>query len=301
MIAAILSAILPVFLVVGLAFVVRRRFTLDAKTLSTLNIYLFIPCLVFADLSQRRLEWAVFARYAGGAVLMLLCMTALLRFVAWLRGLDGAPQSAFMMTMFMNLGNFGLPLCKFAFGDEGLALAVVVMVCGSFLQNSVGVYFAQRTHYTVSESFRRVLKLPMMYAFALALISQRTGFQLPLTAFRAIRITADAAIPIQLMILGILLAETRLDTRANVFIATAVRLCAGPVLALCLATVLGLEGLAAKVFILQMSGPVAVGMSAYGVQFDVEPRFLASVVSWSFLCSILSVSTVLLVLSKLSF
>ena len=294
------SAILPVFLVVGTAYVLRRKCPLDAKTLSTLNIYLFVPALVFGDLSQRELQWSLFARFAAGVVLMLLCMTAILALVARQRKLTGPAQSAFMMTQFMNLGNFGLPVCLFAFGKEGLVYAVVIMVCGSFLQNSVGVYFAQRTHYSVVDAIKRVLQLPLIYAFALALICQRTGVQLPLGIFRAVRITADAAIPIQLMILGILLAETRLDTGVDVFLATGIRLCGGPVLAFLLVKLVGLEGLAAKTFVLQMSGPIAVGMSVYGVQFNVSPRYLASVVAWSFLLSILSVSTVLFVLNNVS-
>jgi len=80
------------------------------------------------------------------------------------------------MTMFPNLGNFGLPVCLFAFGQEGLAFAIVVMVIGSFLQNSIGIYFAQRAHHGAGEAFRRVFRFPMMYAFILAIVFQKTGW-----------------------------------------------------------------------------------------------------------------------------
>lgn len=296
----IASAILPVFFIAAAAYGLRRRYPLDTKTLSSINIYLLIPALVFSSLSRSEIQWGVFGRYAIGALLMLLAMTALLSFIARRRKLTGAAASAFMMTMFMNLGNFGLPVCKFAFGDKGLALAVVVMVCGSFLQNSVGIYFALRSRYSIAKAFFQVFYFPMVYAFALALLCQRTGYQLPNPLLRAVDFTGDAAIPIQLIILGIQLAETRLDKSANIFLATAMRLAGGPLLALLLVYLLGLEGLAAQVFIVQMSGPVAVGMAAYGVQFDVAPRFLASAVCWSFLLSLFSVSMVLLALAKIS-
>jgi malate permease and related proteins len=293
------SATVPVFLVAGLAFVLRKRMPLDTKTLSTLNIYLFIPCLVFAGLCRREIQWGLFAQYAAGGILMTACMWVILGWVARRRGLTGGDQSAFMMTMFMNLGNFGLPICKFAFGDEGLALAVVVMVCGSFLQNSIGIYFAQRTHYGIRDAFLRVFRFPMIYAFALALIFQRLHLQTPDTVFRAVDITGEAAIPIQLMILGIQLAETHLETGVNVFLATAIRLVLAPVIAFGIARLIGLDGLAAKVYIVQMSAPVAVGMGAYGVQFDVSPRFLASMVSWTFLFSMITVTLVLYIVDKL--
>lgn len=297
----ILSAVVPVFIVASLAFVIRRRMPLDTKTLSSLNIYLFIPALVFAGLSHREIHWAFFARIAAASVLMLLAMTLVLSFVAKRRRIANAEYSAFLMTQFPNLGNFGLPVCLFAFGEEGLAIALVVMVCGSFLQNSVGIYFAQRTHHSVGKAFLRVFRFPMIYAFLLALAFQRFDLHFPAAVSRAIDILSDAAIPVQLMILGVQLAQTRLDMSTNLSIACAIRLLGGPLLAAAMVIMLGFDDLSAKVFITQLSGPVAIGMTAYSVQFDVAPRFLASVVAWTFVASLATVSLVLFVLTHVHF
>ena len=217
--------------------------------------------------------------------------------VARLRSLKEERRAAFLMTMFMNLGNFGLPVALFAFGDEGLALAIVVMVCGTFLQNSFGVYYAQRSRDTASQAALYVFRYPMIYATAVALLFQRMQWGLPLIVDRAVTLTAAAAIPVQLMILGLKLAEARPQTDGNVAAAVGLRLVAAPFLAFVTVVLCGLEGLPAQAFILQMSGPVAVSMAVYGVQFRVEPEFLSSVVSWSFLLSIVSVSAVLYALS----
>lgn len=295
-IGVVLSSILPVFVVAGSGFAVRRLHRLDMKTLSTLNLYLFIPSLVFSSLFERQLEWGVFGRIAAGCCLMTLSMGCMLALLARWRRIEGEDRSAFLMTMFMNLGNFGLPVCKFAFGDDGLALAVVVMVCGSFLQNSVGLYFAQRSRLGMASSFLKVFCYPLVYAFVLALACQKTGWAPPLLLSRAIDILGGAAIPIQLIILGAQLAETRPDLKFDVCLAAAMRLCTGPALAVALLFLVGLEGLPGKVFILQMSGPIAVGMAAFGVQFDVAPRFLASAVCLSSLLSVITVSAILYLL-----
>lgn len=295
---AIISAIVPVFVVASAGFALRRFVHLDARTLSALNIYLFIPALVYSKVSAYTIEWPVFGAYAVAAILMLVAMTALLEGLGALLRLDGARRSAFVMTQFMNLGNYGLPIALFAFGEEGLALAVVVMVCGSFLQNSLGIYFAQRSTHGAWSAFRQILYFPLVYAFALALVSQQTGV-FPAQPLRlGVDLVADAAVPVQLMILGIKLAETRLEVSGLVFLASGIRLLLGPVLAGVVAWLVGLDGLAAKVFILQMSGPVAVGMAVFGVQFNVQPRFLASVVSWTFLLSSVTVSLVLYILER---
>jgi len=85
----------------------------------------------------------------------------------------------------------------------------------------------------------------------------------------------------------------------NVFASTGMRLIGGPIAAASFAVLVGMEGTAAKAFIVQMSAPVAIGMAAYGVQFDVAPRFLASVVSWTFLLSLFTVSAVLYAVQRL--
>lgn len=289
----VLNALIPVFVVAAAGFALRRSTDLDAKTLSSLNIYLFLPALVYSQLSTADILWRDFGACALAVAAMTAAMTLLLESLARVMRLDQSRRGAFVMTQFMNLGNFGLPIAYFAFGDEGLALAVIVMVCGSFLQNSLGIYFAQRSTHGALKAFVRVFRFPLIYAFVLALVSQHTGIMPVEPLRRAFEIVADAAVPAQLMILGIKLAETRLEFGPLVVLASAVRLIVGPILAVLLAWLIGLDGLTAKVFILQMSGPVAVGMAVYGVQFNVQPRYLASVVSWTFLLSLLTVAAVL--------
>jgi len=306
---AVLSAVLPVFLVAGAACAVRRAFPLDVKTLSTLNLYLLIPCLVFNGLSQRVIEWGLFARYAGASLAVTFLMLASLYGVARLRKLEGAQQSAFLLTQFPNLGNFGLPVVLFAFGQQTLPLAIIVLVCGSFLQNTLGIYIAHRSRHAVLGAVRRVLQFPIIYAFFLALALQRLGWRPPaewsgsgvldalaLIFMRAVELLAAAAIPVQLMMLGVKLAETRLDTGLDVFLACFFRLCAAPVFAAAAAWSLGLHGTEASVFVIQVSSPTAVGMAVFGVQFEVKPAFLASAVSWSSLFSMATVPILLYLL-----
>jgi len=209
---AVLSAVLPVFLVAGAAYAVRRAFPLNVKTLSILNLYLLIPCLVFSGLSRRVIQWGLFARYAVAVLAVTLLMLGLLYVVSRLRKLEGAHQSAFLLTQFPNLGNFGLPLVLFAFGQETLPLGILVLVCGSFLQNTLGIYLAQRSRHAVLGAITRVFQFPMIYAFFLALVLQRMGWRPPteltgsnssgalaLSLVRAVDLLADAAIPAQLM------------------------------------------------------------------------------------------------------
>ena len=43
-------------------------------------------------------------------------------------------RSGFVLTtVLMNTGNYGLPACEFAFGPQGLAIAVVIFICNSII------------------------------------------------------------------------------------------------------------------------------------------------------------------------
>jgi len=84
----ILSAVTPVFFVAAAAYFVRTRLHLDVKTLSSLNIYMLIPALVFDGISQRPIEWALFGRIAAASILVLLAMTAMLTALARILQVD---------------------------------------------------------------------------------------------------------------------------------------------------------------------------------------------------------------------
>lgn len=289
----VFSAIAPVAFIAALGFLLRRRHLLDAKTLSTCNIFLFIPALVFDNIYSRDIAGGVFLGIALASAVSLSGMALLLSVLARLLKLPPSESGAFMMTMFPNLGNFGLPVVLFALGEEGLAFGVVVMVVGSALQNSFGIYYAMRATHGKGRALFHMFLYPMIYAFILALALRQFDLTIPLAVSRAITIVSNAAIPVQLVLLGIQIAETRLDTGRAVFVATGTRLLAGPALGTLAALATGLHGLAGQAFIVQMSGPVAVGMAAYAVQFNVAPRFLSSAVAWTFLLSLVTVSVVL--------
>ena len=125
MIFEIVSILAPVFICVGIGFVwARRGGTYDTEVTTQLVMLVGAPCLVFSELASLELDRAVLGQMALAAMLALATW-ALIGFGV-LRAL-GLPAHTFLgPLMFSNSGNMGLPLCLFAFGPEGLALATVI-------------------------------------------------------------------------------------------------------------------------------------------------------------------------------
>ena len=72
--------------------------------------------------------------------------------------------------MFPNSGNIGLPTCLFAFGEQGLALAVSFFAMMIMLQFTVGIGIASGR-----VSLRTIITAPVLYAVAAAPFAMEEG------------------------------------------------------------------------------------------------------------------------------
>jgi len=205
-----------------------------------------------------------------------------------------------LTTMFMNAGNMGMPVALYAFGDRGLDLAVLWVLVINLLMNTVAVYYSSRHRGGRRQAVRTVLSLPTIYAAAAALLMRALlHVTLPNFLLDPIRLLGLSVIPIAQLLLGIQLAKAR--TQVSVHLAgvvgpNLVRLLGGPALAFAFATLLGVEGLTAKVAILISAMPTAVNIAVYTTEFGLQPRRVATAVFTSTVASFATLSILLLVL-----
>src|SRR6185437_12713911 len=141
MLTAIFTIVAPVLAVALIGYVWDRRgLPFDTNMVTQLVSSVGTPCLLIHSFLTIRPDLAVTGRIVAAALLLVLVTGV----IAW--GVLKAfrqPLSVFLPAiMFPNTGNMGLPLCLFAFGDTGLALAVVFFATISVLQFSVGITIA---------------------------------------------------------------------------------------------------------------------------------------------------------------
>src|SRR5262249_39073851 len=77
-----------------------------------------------------------------------------------------------------NTGYFGLPLALLLFNDEGEGIYILALLGITMYENSVGYYFIAHGTTTPAECFKKLLKLPGIYAFFGALVLNATGFEM---------------------------------------------------------------------------------------------------------------------------
>lgn len=281
---ALYQIILPIFLVFGVGFVVGRKAHVVGpadKTLSRLVFYVFSPCLVFSSLTTSDVGTEEIGQIGLFALVMILITGA----AAWVlaRLLRLAPSETgglLLVSMFGNIGNYGLPLNELAFGHQALDRAVIYFVASSVLLFSLGVIVAARAkENTPGQALNRMVRVPVVHALWLAGLNRVGVLPVPSPIQEAAALLAEGTVPLMLLILGIQLS--RVQMRGNwrlVSLATGVRMLLAPLAALLLAGVMGLTGLTEQVSVVEASMPSAVYTIILAVEFDLASELTSSVV-----------------------
>lgn len=291
----IFTIIAPIFVVVGLAALMGRHFTIDPRSLSRIVLYLFSPSLALTSLAHSDIQAAEIGQILGMVLLLYLLMTLISLGLARLFHFERQLESAFMLTtVVINAGNYGLPLTEFAFGKAGLQRAILFYVITAVLANTLGIFLASKGNASVRRSLLNIFTVPLPYATILGLLINAGYLSLPITIDRAIALLGQAAVPCMLVVLGLQLVRTTVRGRLGpIMLATGTRLLIAPLIAFPLTMLLSISGVTRQVVIIQASLPTAVISSILAAEFGSDVEFAAAVILVSTLASIITVTILL--------
>jgi predicted permease len=266
----------------------RLRLPFDRDFLTQVVMYVGVPCLILDGIVGLTTPAATFLTMVGYAI-VVLASCGVVGAVAL--HLLGQPLRSYLPPIaFGNSGNLGLPLCLFAFGNEGLGLAIGFYLVGSVTQFLIGPLFQGR-----QPVWRTLLTTPVNYAALTGLGLLATGTQLPLWMGNSISLLAGMAIPLMLVALGHALGSfgvQRLPVAAGI---AAARLGLGFAMGYGLTLALGLEGTARGVVIIESAMPVAVFNYLLAARYDRHPGDVAGAILLSTLLSFATLPLLLLV------
>ncbi len=295
----LVNIISPIVLVAAAGYVLAKKLDIEARPLSRTMLYFFTPALIFSSTFKANLS----AEYISIALFSVI-ITVIMVVVAWVLAkvlrYDRLTTSAFMLgILFVNAGNYGLPLILFAFGDEGLSRAAFYFAMSAILTQTLGIFVAASGRANAREAMLNVFKLPLVYAVVAGLIFNLGHLTVPSFLMKSIDLASSAAVPVMLVILGIELARVTVerDHRSVISIATIAKLIVVPLLSFPLAEFMGMVGITRAVCIVESSMPTAVMASIVAVEFDAKPKLVTSIIFASTLCSIVTL-TILLAMLK---
>lgn len=288
----LVNAIAPVAIIIFIGFIAQRTLHFDDQTLSQLTIYILAPALIADSLYRTTLS----PQSATGIVVGFLLTTALLYLLVWgitsaLQASQQIRQTLIATTLFANVGNLGLPLNTFAYGDAGLERAVIYLTASATLLFGLGPALIKGGG--IFASLKLILRLPLFWATVGGVSLRLLNLQLPLRLDTSLQLLGRAAIPIALLILGMQLASTRFALGTYELFASSLRLLIAPAIAYGVGRLLHLEGLDLRVLVLQGAMPVAVNTVVLATEFGGDVSRVARTV---ILSTLLAFGTLPLVL-----
>lgn len=258
----------------------RAGWPFDRDFVTRMIMNIGAPALVLNGIGGLEAETPQFLLCVGLAFVVLL-FSGLTSYVV-LR-LTGQPVRDYLLpATYGNVGNLGLPLCYFAFGTEGLGLAVGFYLAGSLSHFIFGPLLLGR-----SAAWQTLFKTPIIYAALAGLVILNLDGSTPLWFQNSVELLAGMAIPLMLLALGHALATFGVQrVKASMLIAV-LRLATGFAAGLTLVTFLELEGALRGVVLIQATMPAAVFNFLMAARYDRSPEVVAGAIVVSTLAAFL--------------
>ena len=272
LINALVAVIAPVFLTAALGYGwARRGLPMDTNLITRLVTNLGTPCLVVHTLLSVDLTPDALGRMAGIATISMASMAVLaytvIRLARW-------PVSSSLPSMvFANIGNMGLPLCLFAFGQEGLALAIAYFTVGAIGQFVFGPAAASGKLDPIAP-----LKTPIVWAVGIAVALMLLQVQPPRWAANTLDLIGGMTIPLMLLMLGVSLARLTMAGVGRAVALSCLRLGGGFLIGLAAVWAFDLQGVERGVVLIQAAMPVAVFNYLFAAMHQNRPEEVAGMV-----------------------
>lgn len=295
-----LRNIAPIMLIASLGFILGRTQNIDPRPLGRAAFYLFSPAFVFTLLANSRISPLELGQISLTMTLFASSMLVIAFIVANLRRSQPVQRAGLVLSAICpNNGNFGLPLIAFAFGDEVVARAAIIMITMVLWDNIAGVFVASSSSRSIRAAAAQVMHVPAVYAALAGLAVNFLQLTPPTEILRPIELLGEAAVPTMLVVLGLQLARmTHIENINLVSIGVGLRLVLSPLVAFGLVLLLGLQAPASTAVIMQASMPVAVMTIVYSTEFGLDDQYASSTVVASTLLSPITLSILILLLQR---
>lgn len=292
-----------VLLIVG-AFL-QKKFSFNLKALSQLITYCFMPAAVFVNIYETKVNLEILGQVSIFIVLFIGSQMVLSHFITKGLGLERQEAAVFKNSVVLiNSGNYGIPVAQMIFVTQpiGVAIQVILVIFQNMTTYTYGLYNLISATKSGKEIVKDFLKMPIVHALILGVIMNVFDIGIP----QFIRIPLDHVvggfIAIALLTLGAQLSQIEIRTMLNkiTIISCFTRLVVGPVIALGIILLLGLDGVVAQSLFIASSFPTSRNSSSLALEYDIESNTAAQTVLFSTIMSCITV-TVVIYLSTLWF
>jgi predicted permease len=275
MLNELFAILAPIMISTGIGYLWGKSGTeFPTDFISRIVMNIGTPCLIIGVMAKVEVQPEVMGNVALATAIIMAVMGAI-GFV-WLKAIKLPIATYLPPLIFPNNGNMGLPLCLFAFGQTGLALALgsfMVMMVSTF---TVGLVLVTEGGWR--ERLLSVVKQPVIYAMAIAVVLLVTHTQLPRWVGNTVDLLGGIAIPLMTIALGVSLATLKIQFLSRSIAFSIARVFGGLLLGYAVCWLMGLTGVSKAVVLLQSAMPIAVFNYLLALRYNRSPEEIAAMV-----------------------
>ena len=246
------DVLFPVFLIIGIGYWYGKKDPkFDTKFITTFAGNFGLPAIIFYSLTSTDITIELFLRFSYYITLYVIIFSVI--GIIILKILNKDIYRLLPPLILPNTGNMGMPLCLFAYGKMGLAIATAATAMILVFHFSVNILLSSKKF-----SIKPLLKCTPVYALLVSLIFVYFGIPSPKFLENATFLIGYSTIFLVLMSLGVALSKLKVFSFKETLIYSIIRVIIGPIVGFCFVRFFNLSGVEAGVMFIQASMPSAI-------------------------------------------
>ena len=252
LITKLFDVLFPVFLIIGIGYWYGKKDPkFDTKFITTFAGNFGLPAIIFYSLTTTNISIELFLRFSYYITLYVLIFSIIGLII--LKILNKDIYRLLPPLILPNTGNMGMPLCLFAYGKIGLAIATAITAMILVFHFSLNILLSSKKF-----SIKPLLKCTPVYALLISLIFVYYEIPAPKFLENATFLIGYSTIFLVLMSLGVALSKLKVFAVKETLIYSFIRVIIGPIIGLAFVKFFNLSGIEAGVMFIQASMPSAV-------------------------------------------
>ena len=252
LIIKLFDVLFPVFLIIGIGYWYGKKDPkFDTKFITTFAGNFGLPAIIFYSFTTTNISIELFLRFSYYITLYVLIFSVI--GVIILKILNKDIYRLLPPLILPNTGNMGMPLCLFAYGKIGLAIATAATAMILIFHFSIGILLASKKF-----SLKPLLRCIPVYALLVSLVFVYYDIPSPKFLENVSFLIGYSSIFLVLVSLGVALSKLKVFLFKETLVYSITRVIIGPIVGFGFVKFFNLSGVEAGVMFIQASMPSAV-------------------------------------------
>jgi predicted permease len=205
----IFQNLIPLYFIIGIAFLISKKFNFTGEKLNSLLIYILIPLVIFSIAVKED-----FAINSISLSVIFLITTSTLCFTGYHLGnyfyKDKTKNILAFVASSSNMGYFGFPLILIIYGEAGMAAATILWLTYTIHEKLIGFFIVAKGNYSFKKSIIEILTMPSLYMLSIGLIINHENIELPAQIQTALKLSRDLMIILGMSVVGIGISKIKI-------------------------------------------------------------------------------------------